>query len=85
MGFALGIFPVLAVMGIFKLRRNNKDGLKLPGFPVTQIIYILTGIMILVLSFLERPRESSIALLVVAAGIPAFFIFRKANASRDQS
>ncbi len=77
MGFALGIFPVLTVLGVFRLRKNNKSGIKLPGFPVTQSVYILTGIMILVLSFLERPAESSIALLVVAAGIPAFFIFRK--------
>jgi APA family basic amino acid/polyamine antiporter len=77
MGFALGIFPVLTVLGVFRLRRRNKEALKLPGYPVTQVIYILTGISILVLSFLERPLESSIALLVVAAGIPAYLIFRK--------
>jgi APA family basic amino acid/polyamine antiporter len=76
-GFALGIFPVLTVLGVFRLRRRNKEALKLPGYPVTQVIYILTGISILVLSFLERPLESSIALLVVAAGIPAYLIFRK--------
>jgi APA family basic amino acid/polyamine antiporter len=65
------------VLGVFRLRRRNKEALKLPGYPVTQVIYILTGISILVLSFLERPLESSIALLVVAAGIPAYLIFRK--------
>ncbi len=77
MGFALGIFPILTIFGIFKLRRNNKDGLRMPGFPVTQIIYILTGITILVLSFLERPAESSVALLVVVIGIPAYLLFKK--------
>jgi APA family basic amino acid/polyamine antiporter len=77
MGFALGIFPVLTVLGVFRLRRRNKEALKLPGYPVTQVIYILTGLSILVLSFLERPLESSTALLVVAAGIPAYLIFRK--------
>jgi hypothetical protein len=35
--------------------------------------------MILILSFLERPAESSIALLVVAAGIPAYLFFKKAG------
>jgi basic amino acid/polyamine antiporter, APA family len=85
MGFALGIFPLLTVMGLFKLRRNYKNEIKLPGFPVTQLIYILTGIIILVLSFLERPLESSVALLVVAAGVPAFFIFRKAGSSGEYS
>jgi APA family basic amino acid/polyamine antiporter len=76
MGFALGIFPVLTVIGVFKLRANNPGALHLPGYPVTQIIYIIAGIMILVLSFLERPVESSIAALTVIIGIPAYFIFK---------
>lgn len=77
MGFALGIFPVLAVMGIWKLRKKNPEALKIKGFPFPQIIYIAAGILILVLSFLERPLESSIALLTVFIGIPVYFIFKK--------
>jgi len=77
MGFALGIFPILTVIGVFKLRKNNAESLRLKGFPLSQIIYVLAGIMILVLSFLERPFESSIALLTVIIGIPAYFIFKK--------
>lgn len=79
MGFALGIFPVLTIAGVFKQRKMNPDGPKLPGFPVVQIIYIIAGLMILVLSFMERPKESSIALLTVLVGIPAYYIFRKRN------
>jgi basic amino acid/polyamine antiporter, APA family len=77
MGFALGIFPVLTVMGIWKLRKNNPEALKIKGFPVPQIIYVAAGILILVLSFLERPLESSIALLTIFIGIPVYFIFKK--------
>jgi APA family basic amino acid/polyamine antiporter len=77
MGFALGIFPVLTILGVFKLRSSDKGALKLPGFPFTQIIYIIAGFMILALSLLERPVESSIALLTVAAGIPAYYLFRR--------
>jgi APA family basic amino acid/polyamine antiporter len=76
MGFALGIFPILAVIGVFKLRYKYRNGLKLPGYPVTQIIYIAVGIMILALSFLERPAESSIALLTVIIGVPAYYFFK---------
>jgi APA family basic amino acid/polyamine antiporter len=79
MGFALGIFPVLTVMGVWKLRRINPEALRIKGFPVIQLIYIAAGLMILFLSFLERPAESSIALLTVAAGIPFYFIFKKTN------
>ncbi|MCJ7446494.1 MAG: amino acid permease [Bacteroidales bacterium] len=77
MGFALGMFPVLTVAGVFKLRKNNPEALKLPGYPYTQIIYLIVGIMILFLSFLERPMESSIASLTVIVGIPAYYFFKK--------
>jgi APA family basic amino acid/polyamine antiporter len=79
MGFALGIFPVLTVMGIWKLRKTNPEALRTKGFPMTQIIYIAAGLLILVLSFLERPVESSIALLTVLVGIPFYFIFKRNN------
>jgi len=76
MGFALGLFPILTVSGVFRLRKDNPVAFRLPGFPVTQIIYIAAGVMILVLSFLERPFESSIASITVLAGIPAYYIFK---------
>ncbi len=77
MGFALGIFPILTVLGVWRLRRREPGALRLRGFPLTQIIYLMTGFLILFLSFLERPAESSIALLTVAIGVPAYFIFKK--------
>ena len=83
MGFALGIFPVLTVLGIWKLRKNNPEALRIKGFPVPQIIYIAAGIMILLLSFLERPLESSVALLTVFIGIPVYFIFKKTAKTTD--
>jgi len=81
MGFALGIFPVLTVIGIWRLRKHNPESLRIKGFPITQIIYISAGLMILVLSLLERPLESSIALLTVAVGIPLYFIFKKSSSA----
>ncbi|MCJ7610851.1 MAG: amino acid permease, partial [Candidatus Aminicenantes bacterium] len=80
MGFALGIFPILAVIGLFKLRRDKKSAVKLPGFPVTAAVYVLAGVAILCLGFLQRPVPSSIALLTAALGVPAFYLFK--NRSR---
>jgi APA family basic amino acid/polyamine antiporter len=82
MGFALGIFPILTVLGVWRLRRREPGALRLRGFPITQIIYLLSGFLILILSFMERPAESSIALLTVAIGVPAYFIFKKSNGTR---
>jgi basic amino acid/polyamine antiporter, APA family len=77
MGFALGIFPILTVLGVFKLRKDRSSTVRLKGFPYTQIIYVATGVMILFLAFLERPLESSIACLTVLAGIPAYYLFKR--------
>jgi APA family basic amino acid/polyamine antiporter len=79
MGFALGIFPILTVFGVLKLRRENPNAIKMPGFPVTQIIFITASLLILGLSYAERPLESSIAALTVIAGIPAYYIFKRGN------
>ena len=77
MGFALGIFPILTVFGVVILRKNKPDALRLPGYPIVQIVFILSGLLILGLSYAERPVESSIAALTVIAGIPAYYIFKK--------
>ena len=79
MGFALGIFPVMAVIGVWKVRKQYPDAFRLKGFPFTQIIYIASGVLILLLAFLERPVESSVAILTVAVGVPAYYIFKRKN------
>jgi basic amino acid/polyamine antiporter, APA family len=79
MGFALGIFPILTVMSVFRLRRKYPDAVRIEGFPFTQLVYAISGILILGLSFLERPLESSIAMFTVAIGIPAYFLFKKTS------
>ncbi len=77
MGFSLGIFPIVAVIGVFKLKQLKISPFKMPVFPLAPILYILAGLLILFLGFLERPVESSIALLTVAVGIPAYLIFKR--------
>jgi APA family basic amino acid/polyamine antiporter len=77
MGFSLGIFPILAVIGVFKLRRKQASPYKLPGFPVVPIIYIISGVCILFLAYFERPVESTIAIITVIVGIPVYLRFKK--------
>jgi APA family basic amino acid/polyamine antiporter len=81
MGFSLGIFPILTVLGVFKLRKEQPTSSIMIGFPYAQILFVAAGTLILVLSFLERPAESSIALLTVVIGIPAYYLFMRSNKS----
>lgn len=84
MGFALGIFPLLTIAASFKLRFSNRTLIKIPGYPVAQLIYLISGMLILILAYMERPLESSVALLTVLVGIPAYFIFRKSQKSEGE-
>ncbi len=77
MGFSLGIFPILAVAGVFILRKKGLSVLKLPGYPFIHIVFIIFGLAILVLTYFERPVESSIAILTALSGIPVYYWFRR--------
>ncbi len=85
MGFSLGIFPLLAVLGVFKLRRTGRSAVNLPGYPVASAVYILVGVTILVLAFLERPVESLIAVATALAGIPVYFFFKRSAGKSARS
>jgi basic amino acid/polyamine antiporter, APA family len=83
LGFSLGIFPILAVLGVFRISGKEKRPSWIKGYPWAPVVYALVGTSMLGLVFLERPWESSIALLTVLTGVPAFFFFRwKKKAAR---
>jgi len=83
LSFSLGIFPILAVAGVFKIRMSGQSKMKTLWYPVPQLLFIFFSMAILVLAFLERPLESSVALGILLAGIPAFYILRKRNAKSE--
>jgi len=83
LGFSLGIFPLLAVFGVFILRRQGRSRVRMPLYPVAPAFFLVVSTAILVLAYLERPVESTIAILTVAAGIPAYFFFTRRLADAD--
>ena len=76
MGFSLGIFPILTVLGLFRLKRMNRHRPYLTGLQFAPILYAGAAVFILVLAFLQRPVESSSAILTVLAGLPLFLFFK---------
>jgi len=83
LSFSLGIFPILAVLGVFKLRITKQSVLKMPGYPILPAIFIIFSIAILILAYLERPVESSIAIGVILLGIPTFYILKRKQATKS--
>jgi APA family basic amino acid/polyamine antiporter len=77
-GFALGLFPLMAVAGVFVLRQREPQRerpFRVWAYPLTPMFFLLSMTAILVVAFQGRPKESSIALATVAAGVPVYWFF----------
>lgn len=77
MGFALGLFPMLAVYGIFILHRKGMSRYRAPWHPVFPVFFMLINLMMLFLGYAQRPLESSIAIGTVLLGIPLYYFFKR--------
>jgi basic amino acid/polyamine antiporter, APA family len=78
--FAVWIFFALTALALFRLR-TKEPGLTRPyrawGYPWTPLIFLVSAIALTVNLWMARPVRSSLGLLVILAGIPFFFRWRK--------
>lgn len=82
MGFGLGIFPILAVLGVFRLPPRTRGAPPRFLYAVAAMTFAAVSMAILALAFFERPAESSIALLTLASGIPFYLAFASSRIGR---
>jgi APA family basic amino acid/polyamine antiporter len=79
-GFLLSLFSALTVSSIFVLRRRFPDLMRpyrVWGYPLTPLLYVAVSLWMMSYSLFSRPIESLIGLLIVAAGIPVFWLWRR--------
>jgi APA family basic amino acid/polyamine antiporter len=80
MGFALSIFPFLAVLGMVYWRYKKPDihrPFKAPLFPVVPIIYLVLSSCIMVTTLITETIPSLFAVGVVALGIGIFLVWQR--------
>jgi basic amino acid/polyamine antiporter, APA family len=78
--FAVFIFYGATSLGVFILRRRMPDAhrpYKVWGYPVIPALYIIFCAGLVVNTFITRPREAIIGLVLILAGIPVYLILRK--------
>src|SRR5271167_2811579 len=83
--FASSIFYALAVIAVLILRRTRPD-LPRPyctlGYPVVPIVYTLFYCWFLYEVYRGDPRQANIGLVLIALGIPAYFLFQALTPAR---
>jgi basic amino acid/polyamine antiporter, APA family len=76
------IFYILTIAGLFRLRSTQPDTprpYRAWGYPVVPALYIVAAVVILAILFLYRPATTVPGLVIVAVGVPVYFVFRAAN------
>jgi basic amino acid/polyamine antiporter, APA family len=78
--FAVLVFYVLTLVGLFVLRRTRPDAprpYRAFGYPVLPAIYILMAVFIDVVLLLYKPQYTWPGLIIVLLGIPVYFLWSR--------
>jgi APA family basic amino acid/polyamine antiporter len=81
------IFYILTIAGLFVLRVKRPDAerpYKAFGYPVIPALYIVGASVILVVLFIYQTATTWPGLVIIATGVPVYFLWRKsAGAARE--
>jgi APA family basic amino acid/polyamine antiporter len=78
--FAVLIFYVLTIAGLFVLRRKRPDAerpYRAFGYPVIPALYMVVASLIAVVLLIYKPATSLPGLAIVLTGIPVYFAWRR--------
>ena len=76
--FVVAIFPfyALAAAAVFVLRRRRPDlprPVRVLGYPVVPLLFVLASLLILGNALWAHPRETGFAFLIIGLGVPAYY------------
>lgn len=77
--FAVLIFYILTIIGLFILRRTRPDAprpYRAFGYPVVPALYIAAATVISLVLLFYKPQTSLPGLAIVLSGVPVYFIWR---------
>lgn len=84
--FAVLIFYILTIIGLFILRKTRPDAerpYKAFGYPIIPAVYILAATLISIILLFYKTQTSLPGLAIVLTGVPVYFIWRSLSAKTD--
>lgn len=80
------IFFGLIVATVFGYRRRDASGTsetpqtyRVPGYPLLPALFVVTAAFVVASAVWSNPRNAVLGVLLMAAGVPAFFFWRRQN------
>ena len=80
--FAVLVFYILTILGLFVLRRTHPEAerpYRAVGYPVLPAIYIVMALFIDVVLLRYKPQYTWPGLIIVLLGIPVYFLWSRAS------
>jgi basic amino acid/polyamine antiporter, APA family len=85
--FAVLLFYILTIAGLFVLRRKRPDAerpYRAVGYPLVPALYILGAAVIVGVLLLYRTETSGKGLVIVLIGIPVYLLWRRGGTARGE-
>jgi APA family basic amino acid/polyamine antiporter len=86
--FTAWIFYGLGVGAVLVLRHTGaelKRPFCVPGYPWLSVLFCVAATGLILSTLIERPRDASIGIGLVASGLPVYFFCTKASSERQQN
>jgi APA family basic amino acid/polyamine antiporter len=66
-----------ASLFVFRRRRQTADDFRVPGHPFTTALFVAACALIVLSTVYKYPENSAIGLVIVGAGVPVYFFWRR--------
>lgn len=86
--FASLIFYIVTIAGLFRLRKTEPDTerpYRAAGYPVIPALYILIAGAICIDLLIFKTRNAGLGLLIMALGVPIYYLFHPKNADKTRT
>jgi APA family basic amino acid/polyamine antiporter len=73
--FTAFVFYGLLSLALLKMKRNGSIKVKVAGYPVAPVLFLIFSLVLTFHSIWTEPKKSAFGLILILSGIPFYFYF----------